>query len=184
MILEFIYKWHVTCSCVYSRQHSDKASMARNIRLLAVAVGRAGDKKFVCCGLFNKRHNPVNSLRFSSALSAAHLPFVPQCNEASEEQIAQLRDFASQSKRLFVVTGAGISTESGIPDYRSEGVGLYATSKDRPVQYQEFLKSADRRQGYWARNYVGWPRFSSFQPNDSHKILSRWEREGKLHWCV
>jgi NAD-dependent deacetylase sirtuin 4 len=156
--------------------------MAGRIRLLAVSVGRAGDKKFVCCSLLQT--NLTRQFSSAAAVSTAHLPFVPQCSDASEEQIAQLSDFVSHSKKLFVVTGAGISTESGIPDYRSEGVGLYATSKNRPVQYTEFLKNATSRQRYWARNYVGWPRFSSFQPNESHKILSRWERERKLHWYV
>ena len=63
------------------------------------------------------------------------LTFVPKSQEASDEDITKLQEFISNSNRLFIVTGAGISTESGIPDYRSEGVGLYATSKNRPVQY-------------------------------------------------
>ena len=81
-------------------------------------------------------------------------------------------------------TGAGISTESGIPDYRSEGVGLYARSSNRPVQYQDFVKHAYIRQRYWARNYVGWPKFGYFLPNSSHKTLALWEKAGKLHWLV
>lgn len=46
---------------------------------------------------------------------------------------------------------AGISTESGIPDYRSEGVGLYATSSKRPIQHKTFMESNKARQSYWAR---------------------------------
>ena len=75
-------------------------------------------------------------------------------------------------------TGAGISTESGIPDYRSEDVGLYARSNHRPIQHQEFIKSKHVRQRYWARNFVGWSNFSSFQPNSAHHTLSKWETEG------
>lgn len=82
------------------------------------------------------------------------------------------------------ISGAGISTESGIPDYRSEGVGLYARSTNRPIQYQDFVKYADIRQRYWARNYVGWPKFGYFQPNSSHRTLALWEKMGKVYWLV
>lgn len=110
--------------------------------------------------------------------------FVPQCDKVSESEIQMLQDFMDTHKRLFILTGAGISTESGIPDYRSEGVGLYATSSSRPVQYIDFLKNADVRKRYWARNYVGWPNFSSFQPNRSHYVLSDWEKKGRVEWLV
>lgn len=82
------------------------------------------------------------------------------------------------------MTGAGISTESGIPDYRSEGVGLYARTDRRPIQHAEFIRSTTARQRYWARNFVGWPQFSSHQPNKAHLVLRDWEKLGKLHWLV
>ncbi|RUS82353.1 hypothetical protein EGW08_009868, partial [Elysia chlorotica] len=110
--------------------------------------------------------------------------FIPECNEPSDTDLARLREFLDTHQRLFVLTGAGLSTESGIPDYRSEGVGLYATSPNRPVQYIDFLKNDAIRQRYWARNYMGWPRFSSFQPNRCHYVLSDWERKGRIHWLV
>lgn len=110
--------------------------------------------------------------------------FIPVCNKPNEHDVVRLQEFLDNHKLLFVLTGAGLSTESGIPDYRSEGVGLYATSPNRPVQYVDFLKSASIRQRYWARNYIGWPRFSSFQPNRCHYILSDWERKGRIHWLV
>lgn len=150
--------------------------MAKNVRLF-VLIGCRNPTQKVCCNWFTGRSTSTSS-------AATHLAFVPRSDNPSEEHIAQLQDFILHSKKLFVLTGAGISTESGIPDYRSEGVGLYATSRNRPVQYADFLKSAEIRQRYWARNYVGWPRFSSFQPNDSHKILSKWEHAGKVHWLV
>lgn len=77
-------------------------------------------------------------------------------------------------------TGAGISTESGIPDYRSIDVGLYARSKNRPVIYQQFVNNPDVRVRYWARNYVGWPRFSSILPNYAHKFLKNLEDKKKI----
>lgn len=77
-------------------------------------------------------------------------------------------------------SGAGISTESGIPDYRSAGVGLYARSKNRPVIYQQFINNPEVRIRYWARNYVGWPRFSSMLPNYAHTFLKKLEDKNKL----
>lgn len=68
----------------------------------------------------------------------------------------------------------------GIPDYRSEGVGMYARTNNRPVQYMEFLSSPKIRQRYWARNFVAWPSFSNIQPNATHYALARFERQGHL----
>jgi len=82
------------------------------------------------------------------------------------------------------LTGAGISTESGIRDYRSEDVGLYAISDTRPIQYTDFLQSAANRRRYWARNYVGWEEFSTRQPNGGHFALAELEKMGKVHWLV
>ena len=116
--------------------------------------------------------------------SCSSLAFVPRHRSAQEEDIEALQQFLDQSSRLVVITGAGISTESGIPDYRSEGVGLYATSSKRPIQHKVFMESAAARQSYWARNFVGWPRWSSFLPNTAHTSLARWERDGRLECLV
>lgn len=109
---------------------------------------------------------------------------VPNHSAMSDSDLEALKYFIEASKRLFVLTGAGISTESGIKDYRSEGVGLYATSSQRPTTYDKFLKSAQVRQRYWARNTTAWPVFSNFTPNLSHKYLASLEHQGKLHWLV
>ena len=113
--------------------------------------------------------------------------FVPLSEPLESDLLDRLQHFIDNARRLLVLTGAGFSTESGIPDYRSDGVGQYARSRGtgwRPIQYQEFVKQPDRRQRYWARNFVGWPRFSSFLPNESHLALAEWEKQGKLHWLV
>ncbi|XP_060898815.1 NAD-dependent protein lipoamidase sirtuin-4, mitochondrial isoform X1 [Labrus mixtus] len=123
-------------------------------------------------------------VRRSSSTSAGVVNFVPVCSSTDSTSRKLLQDFVSRSTRLFVITGAGLSTESGIPDYRSEGVGLYARTDRRPMQHAEFVRSAKSRQRYWARNFVGWPQFSSHQPNSAHMILQRWEERGKLHWVV
>lgn len=120
----------------------------------------------------------------ASTVPAGALNFVPSSNLADRSSLEQLQSFVSQASRLFVITGAGVSTESGIPDYRSEGVGLYARTKHRPIQHIEFIRSSKARQRYWARNYVGWPLFSSHLPNAVHYTLRNWEEKGKIHWLV
>ncbi|CAB3220587.1 unnamed protein product [Arctia plantaginis] len=106
--------------------------------------------------------------------------YVPKHKPPNNEDINILKDFITQHKKILILTGAGISTESGIPDYRSEEVGLYARSNHKPVQYQEFVKYPKVRQRYWARNFVGWPRFSSVQPNATHFAIRDLEKCGKV----
>lgn len=70
---------------------------------------------------------------FSSLAKGLKENFVPPYEKPLKNDINKLQEFISNSKRLFIITGAGISTESGIPDYRSEGVGLYARTTNRPM---------------------------------------------------
>lgn len=78
-------------------------------------------------------------------------------------------------RRVFVLTGAGVSTGSGIPDYRDEGG---AWKRTPPVTYQAFMQDDATRHRYWARSFVGWPRFSGAMPNAAHRALARWEADG------
>uniref|UniRef100_A0A6P7FDD2 NAD-dependent protein deacylase Sirt4 n=1 Tax=Diabrotica virgifera virgifera TaxID=50390 RepID=A0A6P7FDD2_DIAVI len=121
------------------------------------------------------RLNRLKSRKFSTEL----LKFVPKYSAVSEDDIKALRNFIDSSKKLLVLTGAGISTESGIPDYRSEDVGLYARTNHKPIQYQEFLKNAASRKRYWARNFVGWDTFSQRQPNVIHYSIRNLEHDLK-----
>ncbi|XP_001354539.2 NAD-dependent protein deacylase Sirt4 [Drosophila pseudoobscura] len=128
-----------------------------------------------------------NLLRFrSTSLQRCSIKqqYVPQHKPALDDDIKRLEDFLLSKPNVVVLTGAGISTESGIPDYRSEGVGLYARTNHKPIQHMEFLKSSNVRKRYWARNFVGWPSFSGKQANATHHALSRFEREMRIQSVV
>jgi NAD-dependent deacetylase sirtuin 4 len=80
-------------------------------------------------------------------------------------------------RRVVALTGAGCSTESGIPDYR--GAGSPAPAR-KPIQHDAFLRRAEVRQRYWARATVGWSRFSRARPNAAHRALAELEHAGVL----
>src|SRR5476649_682958 len=85
------------------------------------------------------------------------------------------------SRRLVVLSGAGCSTESGIPDYRDLSG---AWKRKPPMTYQEFTASAAARQRYWARGSIGWRMFASVQPGSAHQVLARLEQAGRIEWLI
>src|SRR4029450_10659318 len=97
------------------------------------------------------------------------------------EAVSQLHDFARGHPRLFVLTGAGVSADSGIPGYRDEEGNW---KRRAPVMLQDFLRSDVARQRYWARSMIGWPVVARAQPNPAHVALAWLEARKQLQMLV
>jgi NAD-dependent SIR2 family protein deacetylase len=78
-------------------------------------------------------------------------------------------------RRWLVLTGAGVSTDSGIPDYRGPGAPVRM-----PMTYQDFVRGPEAQQRYWARAHIGWGRMRTAEPNATHHQLAELERDGRL----
>ncbi len=92
-----------------------------------------------------------------------------------------LREFIERHARLFILTGAGCSTDSGIPDYR-DAAGEW--KRAQPVQFRAFMDEPLTRKRYWARSLVGWRRFGRATPNGTHLALAALERQGRVGLLV
>ena len=86
-----------------------------------------------------------------------------------------------RGRRLAVLAGAGLSTESGIPDYRGPDTRHV---ERRPVQFDEFVRDAEARRRYWARASRGWARMGTARPNAGHRALAALERAGLVEGLV
>ncbi|MGW3288423.1 NAD-dependent protein deacetylase [Streptomyces sp. NPDC001002] len=82
---------------------------------------------------------------------------------------------------VLVLSGAGISTESGIPDYRGEGGSL---SRHTPMTYQDFTGSAHARRRYWARSHLGWRTFGRARPNAGHLAVAAFARDARVSGVI
>ena len=98
-----------------------------------------------------------------------------------EGSLAELVDFVAGHPSLFVLSGAGVSTASGIPGYRDRE-GQWQRSP--PVTLQEFLGKPAARRRYWARSMLGWPIVAGAKPNAAHDALARLEEGGRIGQIV
>lgn len=98
--------------------------------------------------------------------------------QSDEQRLAQ---WLSESRCVVAFTGAGISTESGIPDFRSPG-GVW--SKSQPVYFDDFLRSAEARHEYWRQKSITHFEFLKAKPNEGHLVLAKWQAEGRLRGLI
>jgi NAD-dependent SIR2 family protein deacetylase len=108
-------------------------------------------------------------------------PMHSQLLPAGRRTLDDLCTFVRRYPRLFVLSGAGISTDSGIPGYR-DADGRW--KRTPPVLLQDFLASEPVRQRYWARSMAGWPTVANARPNMAHDALVRLEAAGRLQRLV
>ncbi|MDY0890975.1 NAD-dependent protein deacetylase [Frigoribacterium sp. CFBP9030] len=112
---------------------------------------------------------------------------VPDATSSSSSAVEPAADAASldaavevlRGRRVAVLTGAGVSTDSGIPDYRGAGA-----PPRNPMTFQQFLSSERYRKRYWAGSHLGWKSFRSSEPNTGHRALADLERAGVINGVV
>ena len=102
----------------------------------------------------------------------------PNLDPAIAYSVAHARSLLTETKTL-VLSGAGISTASGIPDYRGEG-----RVQRHPLTFDDFMNSRENQARYWARSFVGFNRIAAAEPNEAHAALARAEAAGKVHHII
>lgn len=117
----------------------------------------------------------------STVTAGPSKPLDDGLDDGLDDAVDLLSDFLASRRRLFVLTGAGCSTESGIPDYR-DAAGEW--KHRQPMKYQEFVGSEAARRRYWSRSLVGWRRIDEAQPNAAHLALQRLEEGERLRCLV
>ena len=94
-----------------------------------------------------------------------------------DDSVEQLAALLADAQRIVFFTGAGISTESGIPDFRSPGTGLW--NQIKPIQFQDFVGSEEVRTESWRRRFTGERLMENAQPNKGHLSVARLVEEGR-----
>jgi NAD-dependent SIR2 family protein deacetylase len=96
-------------------------------------------------------------------------------------KVTILAKFVERANRLLVLTGAGCSTDSGIPDYRDEQ-GTW--KRKQPIRFREFVDHDFARKRYWARSTIGWMQIAQAHPNPAHRALAQLEQSGHVHHLI
>eukprot|EP00873_Tetraselmis_striata_P038518 jgi/Tetstr1/458782/TSEL_045166.t1 len=117
----------------------------------------------------------------SNAPSGGQRPY-PTTDPISQAELEQLAAFIQNARNLLVITGAGCSTESDIPDYRGPA-GAYSTGY-KPMTHQQFMASDANRSRYWQRSYSGYHEFAGSRCNDAHHALQQLEGLGWVRHIV
>jgi NAD-dependent SIR2 family protein deacetylase len=119
---------------------------------------------------------PFRTLEVKNKLRIGHV--IGSLDPAVDYAIAQTRQLLF-GLNVLAMTGAGVSTDSGIPDYRGQGRVVR-----HPLTFDQFLASEENQARYWARSYVGWNRIASAEPNHSHLALARAEQTGQIQQLI
>lgn len=98
-----------------------------------------------------------------------------------EDLIEKGAEIITSAKQVVVFTGAGVSTESGIPDFRSPG-GIW--SKYQPIMFQDFMASEEMRRESWRRGKETYHLFADVEPNPAHRAIVKLEKMGKLNCLI
>lgn len=109
------------------------------------------------------------------------LPRTSAAQVSGDTRVDEFRRFVSAHPRLLVLTGAGVSTASGIPDYR-DSKGRW--KRPEPIRFQQFMESDNTRKRYWARSLAGWSAVATARPGPAHMALAALEAQGRLQALV
>lgn len=123
----------------------------------------------------------MSAIRNSTKSVAMPVSAEPLMAHEPEQAGELLAEFIGRHPRLLILTGAGVSTDSGIPDYR-DGDGSW--KRKEPVRHGEFMSSLAARQRYWGRSLIGWPVIRNAAPNPAHRQIAELENRGHSNLLV